>query len=327
MSQDHFVAQTYLRHFGDATHGGMLRAYRKQDGQSFPCWPKNVCREWDGDLNRLLPHPELLGDFRKMIEPYWNSSVETVLTGRMSYHDKFVVAAYMSNLMTCTPAWRRVGISHHNQHYSARLALVKEANERRDERSNLLLEGIELLERGELTIETDPDYIKGLVTKTLMHYAWFIYNQDWVVLRNESAHPFITSDNPVALASSGVAGDAIRRYLPITPRLCLMMRFEPTANPAGEQLSPKELEYGLRNPPQGSITNETCSAELARYINRIQVQSAEDFIFSSEDSEGIRRLVSKHAKYRMEVQVVQYRDRDDGDIVRGSILHVRERHK
>jgi hypothetical protein len=74
VSQHHFVAQTCLKHFGDATRDGMLHAYRKRDGQSFSCWPKDVCREWEGDLNKLLERNELLGDFRRSAEPYWNPS-------------------------------------------------------------------------------------------------------------------------------------------------------------------------------------------------------------------------------------------------------------
>jgi Protein of unknown function (DUF4238) len=324
VSQDHFVAQTYLKHFGDDTRGGMLHAYRKKDGKYFPCWPKDVCREWDGDVNRLLAHPELLGDFRRIAEPYWNASVESVLTQNISYHDKFVVATYMANLMTCTPGWRRVGVSHHNQHYRAKLNLMREAKERRGEPPDMLDEGIEMLERGELAIETDPDYIKALVTRSLMQYAWHIYNQDWAVLRNHSMQPFITSDNPVALAYSGSAGEPVRRFLPITPRLCLGIRFDPHADPAGERLTPKQLEVGLQRPPRGSIGHATCGVDLAKYINRVQVQSAEDLVFSSAPSEGINRLIGKYANYRMDVQVMQFRDSEDDAMVTGSILSVRE---
>src|SRR4051812_16924823 len=82
MSRDHFVAQTYLRHFGDPNAGGTLHAYRKTDGREFPCWPKDVCTEWDGDLNDAFPeNPGVLGDFRKIFEPYWNPAVQTILEG------------------------------------------------------------------------------------------------------------------------------------------------------------------------------------------------------------------------------------------------------
>ena len=60
LGQDHYIAQTYLKHFGDGSKGGMLNAYRKSDGAAFACWPKDVCREWDGDINPLLSEPGLL---------------------------------------------------------------------------------------------------------------------------------------------------------------------------------------------------------------------------------------------------------------------------
>ena len=81
MRKDHYIAQTYLKHFGDLRIDGMLHAYRKPDGSKFQCWPKDVCHEWDGDLNPILTQPELLGDFRRMFEPYWSLSLENILSG------------------------------------------------------------------------------------------------------------------------------------------------------------------------------------------------------------------------------------------------------
>jgi hypothetical protein len=72
MAKDHFVAQTYLRHFGDPSRKGMLHAYRKSDGKYFPCNTKDVCHEWDGDLNPLLVQSNMLGQFRKLFEPRWH---------------------------------------------------------------------------------------------------------------------------------------------------------------------------------------------------------------------------------------------------------------
>ena len=78
-----------------------------------------------------------------------------------------------------------------------------------------------MIERGEITLETDPDYIKALVTKNLMHYAWTIYNEDWTLIRADVAQPFLTSDNPVAMKYSWPADEVVRRFLPITPQLSL----------------------------------------------------------------------------------------------------------
>src|ERR1700722_9492129 len=99
MSEDHYVAQTYLKHFGDPKIGGMLHGYKKPSGQGFPCWPGDICREWDGDINPTLKNPKLLGDFRALFEPHWNPSIEKILSGRLEAADKWAIAGYMANLM------------------------------------------------------------------------------------------------------------------------------------------------------------------------------------------------------------------------------------
>jgi len=165
MSDDHFVARTYLKHFGDIGRNGMLHGFSKKNGKVFPCWPRDVCHEWDGDKNRLLAHAELLGEFRAMIEPHWNVSVESILSGTLSYHDKFVVAAYMTNLMTCTPTWRRIGVTMHNQQAVGYLSYAKRMKEKHGGQPDLPVEAIEALERGEIAFDTDSDYVKALCTR------------------------------------------------------------------------------------------------------------------------------------------------------------------
>jgi hypothetical protein len=65
MAQDHYIAQTYLKHW--AGHEGRLHAYRKSRPHEFQCWPYDVCREWNGDLNPYFKkNPSLLGDFQKI---------------------------------------------------------------------------------------------------------------------------------------------------------------------------------------------------------------------------------------------------------------------
>ena len=73
------------------------------------------------------------------------------------------------------------------------LSFSKKMKEKHGGQPNLPVEAIAMLQRGELKLDTDPDYIKGLVTRNLMQYAWVIYNQDWTVVRNEAAQPFRTA--------------------------------------------------------------------------------------------------------------------------------------
>src|SRR5207244_374539 len=106
-----YVARTYLANFGDATKGGMLNAYRKSGAKPFPCWPADVCRQWNGDLNPkwLKDREDLLGHFRSIFEPLWGTAVQTLLAGQLGGDHKLAIAGYVSNLMTCVPAWTRIG--------------------------------------------------------------------------------------------------------------------------------------------------------------------------------------------------------------------------
>ena len=103
MARDPFIAQTYLKRFGDPSKGGMLNAYRKSDGKQFSCWPKDVCHEKDGDANPLLHEPDLLGDYRAIFEPSWNIAVDRLLSSRVSANDLFAMVGYIASLMSCRP--------------------------------------------------------------------------------------------------------------------------------------------------------------------------------------------------------------------------------
>jgi hypothetical protein len=136
----------------------------------------------------------------------------------------------------------------------------------------------------------------------------------------------MTSDNPVALKYSGAAGEPVRRLLPLTPHLCLAITFDPVTNPAAERLTPAELKVGLQQPPQGTIHYVAGDADLCWFINCYQAQSAEDLVFSSQLSDAVQRLVTKYAKFRLDVDCVQFPGpaSNDDSFIQGSILRVRE---
>jgi len=109
MPRDHFVAQTYLKHF--IGNDGMLHAYRKSNGGDFPCRPRDICHEWDGDLvHDFLKDETLIGSFRKIFEPAWDRALIDLVDGVADPTVKLAVAGYWANLMVCTPAWTRVGV-------------------------------------------------------------------------------------------------------------------------------------------------------------------------------------------------------------------------
>jgi Protein of unknown function (DUF4238) len=317
MTKDHFVAQTYLRRFSDPSHKGMLHAYRKSNGKYFPCHPKDVCHEWDGDLNPLLVKYDLLGDFRKIFEPLWNASIDTLLSNTLSPTDMFAVPGYFANLMVCTPTWRRVAVKMYNDQARSFLIFSKKMQEKRGGNSELPVEAVEMLERGEITLEHDPNYIKAKVTQDLTKYAWMTYHQDWTIIRNATAHPFITSDNPVAIYTSSNFTGRMSRYLPITPALCLSVRYDranlPPFNPA--------------MPPKGKVNRVNVTDRGAKFINKLVGQCAEDLVFSSAQSGGIESLVRNCAKFRADAEFIQLPANEPDAVYNGTYIRVRDMRK
>lgn len=304
----------------------MLNAYSKSDNSSFPCWPKDVCHEWDGDLNpAIVIRPELLGDYRKIFEPHWNPSIASILAGKLSANDKFVVSAYMANIMVCTPAWRRVAGDVLAQHAAALAVFQHRMNKKHGIKDELFAGGIEMLQRGEMKIEADADTVKAMITRHLLTYACVTYNLDWLLVENDTEMPFITSDNPVAMDYSGVPGAPVTRVLPITPFLCLSVTY-----PVGaiEKLDLGDVSRILKTPPAGTIRRAKAKPAAVRFVNRLITECAENLVFASKADASIQELVKTYGKYGMEADYVELEVPGEPDaIYQGTIIRVRERRK
>ena len=278
MAKDHFIARTYLKHFGDPANGGKLHAYRKSDGKQFSPRPADICREWDGDLNPTwLKEPDLLGQFRKIFEPLWNVAVATLLTKSPTDQVRFAVAGYVANLTAATPAWRRIGVKVLNDDATGFLLFSKELQDRHGGNPELPVEAIEALRRGEIALDHDPDYVKARLTRQLLAHAWLIYHQDWNLIENPSAYPFITSDNPVAFQPSTDFHDQPTRIVALTPTLALSFRTTRWRLPA----------FDLNLASLGITRRLRAEQRAAKSINKIIVQCAEDLVLSSYHSAGL----------------------------------------
>jgi hypothetical protein len=322
MAQDHYVARTYLKHFGDPHLDGMLHAYRKPSGDTFPCWPKDVCREWDGDVNPTLKDPGLLGDYRSYFEPHWNPSIAQIASGNLRNQDKWAVAGYLANLMACVPAWLRVNLE---SEIDMGGTLVRESLRTGSDRGITLTEVqqklLTFLESGK-RIPLDPNKAKARAAQSLVDHAWRAYNADWIILRNDSQQPFITSDNPLGFGWSGRLGDPVRRYLPVTPHLCLCLSFDPARHDE-RRLTPELLERDLKAGPRGVARSGTARPIEVREINKLIVQCAEEQIFSSEDFGQLPLLIRKYGRYRLESEV--FEGPGSGGLHIGTRYVVRER--
>jgi hypothetical protein len=171
MANDHYVARTYLKHF--AGEPGKLRAYRKSDGKTFPCAPKDICKELDGDTIRdFLTDDKYLGKYRATFEAGWNPAIEALQKRVVDRDTKLHIAGYWANLLVGTPTWKRVGtdLYNHDIEYNLRArAILARENGQPEE---LLEEGIKALDSGELRIGVEGDYIRAHGAAHALRYAW-----------------------------------------------------------------------------------------------------------------------------------------------------------
>jgi hypothetical protein len=287
MPNDHFVARTYLKRWCDRDKGQPIQAYRKKTGAIFPCWPEAVCAESDGDLNpNYFRDPAVLGQFRAIFEPRWDAALEAIEKRKPTIDDKFAVAGYWANLLAAIPAWRKIGQELYEREVHSILPMIEKQLPR-----PASLKGVNL------TVEVDEDYIKAVATKNLLSTALGLYHQAWTVLTNDTAHEFLTSDNPSAILPPRVPGGPVARILPLSPRLCIatIMERSPVYR---KDLTKADFEI----PPKSWITYKRAVPNAVKLANRLTVVNADRFIFSRAANSGIGKLVKKYGDYRVRLE-------------------------
>ncbi len=278
MANDHFVARTYLKRWCDRTKGEPIQAYRKPSGAAFACWPESVCAESDGDLNpKYFQDPAVLGQFRAIFEPHWDTAVEAVEKRTLTANDKFVIAGYWANLLATTPAWRKIGQKLYEQEIHSILPMIMKDH----------CPSPDALKNVKLSVEVDEDYIKAVVTKQLLAGALQLYHQPWTILTNQTPREFLTSDNPSAIYPPPAPGGQVVRILPLSPRLCISTIMENSS-----ALKRDLTAADFTTPPRAGVTYHDIAPEGVQLANRLTVVNAERFVFSRTASSEINALVT-----------------------------------
>jgi hypothetical protein len=170
-----------------------MRAYRKSDLKSFPCWPADVCAEIGGDLNPdHLRDPALLGQFRSIFEPRWNEAIDAIQSHKMTTEHKFIVAGYWANLAGANPAMRDIGMELYEKEIQSVLPLIAKGHAPPEKLKDVRID-----------VKVDPKRVKALATVKLLVDAWQLCNQPWTILKNETEDEFITGDNPSSVIGGG----------------------------------------------------------------------------------------------------------------------------
>jgi hypothetical protein len=315
VSQDHFVAQTYLRHW---VHPGsqLLYGYSKPSGKEFPCHTKDVCREWNWDTNpRFKNNPQLLADFRKMFEPHWNPTIGAIRSGSMSVDDRFALAGYWAQLTTCTPAWHRNAVELYEQRLLDFIPLIAENVARKNPEHKAQLE--KAVAKGQIKPKVDEDFVKGILTAHLTDATFLLYEQDWALLLNDTGIPFITSDNPSSVLPRRAFSDPLTRFLPLAPDLAIVAMIDPGKK---REVDPATALTNLR---PGLLRRYRIQRRAAARFNRIVAMNADTMVLCSEPDRHVRRLVRNHRRFGIDILQEKFRTPDG--YISGSTLMVRQR--
>jgi len=300
MAEDHYISQTYLRRF--AGGNGMLRAYRKFDGSSFPCWPKDICRETNGDIiPDFLSDPHYLGAYRGAFEPVWNKAVDAFSARAPDLQSKMNIAGYWAQLLVCTPTWRRVAVEMSNHRSISTVRAYYEQLKKRGKIDEKLGEAIKAVDSGEVIVETDPNFVRAQAAANVLTFAWAIYNAEWKAFESDTDVDFITSDNPAAFKDQGDAPSGslpFLRFLPITPRLCLMCDLTEHHN----QLRKTAVDF--TNEPIGGVRGGVAEPTTVEKINGHVATCAEELVFCGGESAYAQELARRYSRFRVEFQPI-----------------------
>jgi hypothetical protein len=274
----------------------MLRAYRKSGG-TFPCWPKNICFEPNGDwIPDFLSEPGYLGEFRGTFEPNWDSAVAAMKAHSPNMRDKLHIAGYWANLLVCTPTWTRVAIQSSNQRIMHTVRAHNILSARIGKPDEKVSEAIRALERGEIVVETESDYVRAQSVHSIMQFAWGLYNAEWDVFENDTAVDFVTSDNPASCVDMGdvwFGMPPFTRFLPITPKLCIMCDL--TRMPELRGSKPDFTQE-----PKGTIRGGLIDLNTVKKINVWIAKNAEDLVLCDGENDYVQELTKTYSKFRVE---------------------------
>lgn len=291
MALDHYVSQVHLKRFYSPELGELMHAIRKSDLKSFTPNSKAVCRTDEGNTNDFLTEPRAIEEFLKTIEGKYNGSVSLLESGKPNTEAVYVIAGFLSYLLTCSPAAMRMNAEVVKGNVEA-LAKAADAKGAFPPPPTELggKDLTDLLDSGGIKIVVDPKMPQAVGIANILDRVAAFGNCQWDVLINEHKDcQFFTSDFPVANEQSDDPR-VVNRVLPLAPHIAV--RFKPDINERGADFAFKNFSFERKK-----ITRQE-----AIEINRLLARSAEDTVFYAHKQNWVEPFIRKNRNYRMETQ-------------------------
>ena len=291
MALDHYISQVHLKNFYAPELGEAFYASRKQAVRIFPQSSNNVCRIEQGSTNEYLLENRAVEEVLKTVEPYYNESVAQFENDSISKESVYVIACFVSYILTCSPAAMRI-------HSQPLKAVVEETSKVAE-----LIEKLpvsppslggkslsDLIISGDVSVAIDPKYPQAIGITGILSSTNVFGNSYWEILHNPFPEsPFFTSDFPVCI-ESGKDPRVLNRIIPLTPFLAV--RIHPDIEISRESPDFNFNKFRRR-------INKLNWRQVAA-INKRLVRCAESMVFSQTDSPWVRKFIERNANYRIE---------------------------
>lgn len=284
--KDHFVARTYLKNFSLPQKPGLVNLIRKSNLQRLnDVHVGDICHKKDWSTNEYFVGQErIVEQYLAFYEPNWPTCVDVLRSSGFDFKTKANMAGYIAYLIACTPTAAR--IAHISTEESAQLAYDIIERRLRQEVSPELREKIDRFEKehGRPKMLVKDDFPKAIGIQGLLKYQKLLLSSRWVILRNETTVPYLTSDNPVCRKYENARGEC-DLYCPITPEIAILIetsKEEPTDHDGLALIS----EQGVQ------------------MFNELMVKSAEDMVIFGEN-EKVDALVQKFQDWQVGVMILK----------------------
>ncbi len=304
MPKDHYVAQTYLKHFLAPELGNLLHAYDKQGLKHFTPTTKNICCAQDWDTNPYFEDERAIDKYLRVIEPKWNHGVEDI-SDLLKYEEvKYFMAGYIAVLVSCTPASIRT-LTYATEQIIASggnilAQQMQEHPERFPETVPLPSEIFEkIMDAGGISAQVDPKHTHARTMQNLVDLQWHFYKSPWMILDNETDSPFLTSDFPVAYYYPKPHAQIPYRFVPLTPRYAVLIK------PSLDKSDRKDPKESFEKYPITEIDIRSVRPEFPKVLNKLTIQGAEQFVISAYDAPWIMKMVKKYRNWKMDSGTVR----------------------
>jgi hypothetical protein len=294
---DHYIARTYLKKF--ANEKGDIYPYYKKGHIIIgkPKKPKAICFETTGDTNKYFPDTRILDQYLPVFENTWADNIEKMDNQCLDGDTKYKIAGYVAFLRASTPTAKRLG----QESISGVIKPLanKFMKSTLDENEILSPDTKALLYRAitedQVALDVDREFAHALGIESLLSVLNQLYCSCWLVLRNITDIPLITSDNPTTLYYPDSNPQYAHIYIPVKSNLAILISPDLSIMNAGHK---DVLKYSNQKDRFGTIKKN-----YVKIFNTLVVKGAENIVLHSSEEDWLERLVQKYKNWIIESRI------------------------